>query len=138
MTSQYVREVDEFLKDWEQDPLSLRQWFVRYFQVLSALDGVELSFVGRPGVSYSLRPRSTREGARQLFAMVDVIDDDPSSRWISVCFYEDVITDPEERGEIIPGGLQGEDGYCFDLLENDPALAQYILVRLQEAAAAGR
>jgi len=138
MTTQFPEEIAAFIKEWEQDPLSLRQWFVRYFEALSALDGVDLSFVGRPGVSYSLRPRSTREGARQLFAMVDVIDDDPSSRWMSVCFYEDVITDPEQRGEVIPGGLQGEDGYCFDLLENDPETGKYILDRLVEAAAAGR
>ena len=44
-----------------------------------------------------------------LFAIIDVIDDDPQARWLSVCFYGDMITDPEGRGEVIPGGLAGAD-----------------------------
>jgi hypothetical protein len=37
--------------------------------------------------------------------MVDVIDDDPEVRWLSVCFYGEMITDPDEAGELIPEGL---------------------------------
>ncbi len=41
---------------------------------------------------------------------------------------------PDERGELIPGGLAGKDGYCFDLSENDQESALYLLDRLKEAA----
>ena len=97
---------------------------------------VRLQFVGRPGVSYSLRPRHRHQVGRDLFAMIDVIDDDPSARWLSVCFYEDMITDPEGRGECIPGGLAGADGYCFDMNEYDDDLVDYLIARLREAALA--
>jgi hypothetical protein len=71
--------------------------------------------------------------------MVDVIDDDPAERWLSVCFYGDMITDPEERGEVIPGGLAGSDGYCFDMYDDDEKLAHYLVERMKEGytAAAG-
>ena len=65
-----------------------------------------------------------------------MIDDDPAERWLSVCFYGDMISDPAERGEIIPGGLAGSDGYCFDMVEDDEGLAYYIVERLVEAGAA--
>ncbi|MBW2683786.1 MAG: hypothetical protein JRC69_09555, partial [Deltaproteobacteria bacterium] len=66
----------------------------------------------------------------------DVIDDDPAERWLSVCFYGDMIADPEQRGEVIPGGLAGSDGYCFDMFEDDKELADYLVDRLVEACAA--
>jgi hypothetical protein len=62
---------------------------------------------------------------------MDVIDEDP--RWLSVCFYGDMITDPEEKGDLVPEGLMGEDGYCFDVDENDPEHIDYICRRLDEA-----
>jgi hypothetical protein len=65
--------------------------------------------------------------------MIDVIDDEPENRWLSVCFYEDLITDPEELGDFIPEGLQGGDGYCFDVDEFEEETAQYLEDRLREA-----
>jgi hypothetical protein len=100
------------------------------------MERVTLTFVARPGVSYSMRPVHESQTERDKFAIVDVIDDDPNERWLSVCFYEDMITDPYERGELIPGGLAGKDGYCFDLYENDKELALYLLDRLKEAGVA--
>ncbi|MFZ5563507.1 MAG: hypothetical protein ACOZBW_05595, partial [Thermodesulfobacteriota bacterium] len=72
----------------------------------------------------------------ELFAVVDVIDDDPGNRWLSVCFYGETITDPDERGGLIPGGLLGEDGYCFDMDEADDALTTYLQKRMDEAYSA--
>ena len=60
------------------------------------MEGVSLTFVGRPGVSYSIRPVHRNQQNRDKFAIVDVIDDDPNERWLSVCFYEDMITDPNQ------------------------------------------
>jgi hypothetical protein len=129
-------EIKSFLGAWPGEEQSMRNRFALFFSELTAIDSVELSFVARPGVSYSMRPKHTQQKERNLFAMVDVIDDDPEARWLSVCFYGDMITDPEERGEVIPGGLSGEDGYCFDMFDDDEGLAHYLVDRLKEAALA--
>ena len=65
--------------------------------------------------------------------MVDVVDDDPADRWLSVCFYGDMITDPDEEGDLIPEGLLGQDGYCFDADDPDPDKAEYLAARIGEA-----
>ena len=65
--------------------------------------------------------------------MVDIIDDDPENRWLSICFYAETITDPKEEDDIIPGGLLGEDGYCFDLFEEDNEMITYLKERMNEA-----
>lgn len=91
-----------------------------------------VEFVARPGVSMSLR--LVKPGAeRPVAALVDVIDDDPEDRWLSVCFNADRITDPQTLGEPIPGGLQGGDGYCFDVGEDEGAEGAYLAERLAEA-----
>lgn len=127
--------VDAFLAGWQADGNSMRRAFSLLFAEVSAMPEVGLQFVGRPGVSYSLRPKHRNQAGRDLFAMIDVIDDDPAARWLSVCFYEDMITDPEGRGECIPGGLAGADGYCFDMNDYDEHLLGYLVARLREAAA---
>ena len=63
--------------------------------------------------------------------VVDVIEDDP--RWLSVCFYGEMITDPEEKGDFVPEGLLGEDAVCFDIEEREEGLVQYVQDRLDEA-----
>lgn len=128
--------IETFLEAWSSDDQPMRGWFERFYKQLETMDGVTCSFVARPGVSYSLRPKHVNQSVRELFAIVDVIDDDPEDRWLSVCFYGDMISDPEERGELIPGGLAGSDGYCFDVIENDNSLADYLTERLKEAAGA--
>jgi len=65
--------------------------------------------------------------------MVDVIDDDPTDRWISVCFYGAMITDPEEKGNFVPEGLLGEDAHCFDIEEPNEKDLAYVEARLDEA-----
>jgi len=126
--------IETFLADWVGEKQPMRDWFRLFYRELASRADVSLSFVGRPGVSYSLRPRHKNQNTRQLFAIVDVIDDDPEARWLSVCFYEDMITDPRQLGECIPGGLAGSDGYCFDFYDNEQELASYLLERLREAA----
>ncbi len=39
----------------------------------------------------------------------------------------------EGRGERIPNGILGEDGYCFDLFENDESLLLYLEKKIDEA-----
>ena len=129
-------EIESFIKSWPGEEQPMRHWFQVFYDKLRAMADVELQFTARPGVSYSMRPKHAGQQDRDLFAIVDVIDDDPADRWLSVCFYGDMITDPEERGELIPGGLAGSDGYCFDMFADDEALAQYLLARIAEAAVA--
>ena len=90
--------------------------------------------VARPGISYSLRATGTEQKERPLFVLVDVVDDDPAERWLSVCFYNDMISDPEELGDFVPEGLMGKDALCLNLDEENAAMQAYILERVKEAA----
>jgi len=70
------------------------------------------------------------ERVRPVFFLADVIIS-PSNPWfLSVCFYEDEITDPGELGNPIPQGLSGETGYCFDVDDYDPGLLTYLRDRM--------
>jgi hypothetical protein len=130
-----IADIETFLAEWPGADQPLRDVFRLYYQELSAMAGVTLSFTARPGVSYSLRPRRSHRDGREFFAVIDVIDDEPQARWLSVCFYQDMITDPEGRGQCIPGGLAGDDGYCFDISEATADLTDYLVARLREAGA---
>ncbi len=44
-----------------------------------------------------------------------------------------MIDDPEELGNLIPQGILGEDGYCFDLEELDDSFVDYLNGRIDEA-----
>jgi hypothetical protein len=128
-----VRIIDNFIDNWQEDALGLKPAFVSYFNDLREMTDADIEFNERPGISYSLRGMHKNGNDRPLFVMIDVIDDDPKERWLSVCFYGDTITDPDEEGDLIPEGLLGDDGYCFDLLEADQALVTYVRNRIQEA-----
>ncbi len=65
--------------------------------------------------------------------MVDVIDDQTEGRWLSACFYADLVSDEDEQGDLVPGGLSGADGYCFDLFACDEEAVSYVGQRIQEA-----
>ena len=125
------------LEAWATDPEGMKDIFLKLSEKLMNKQQTNLTFKARSGVSYSLRAASVSnsENKRPLFVMVDVIDDDPESRWLSVCFYEDMITDPEGEGDLVPEGLLGEDGYCFDIYESDQSLLSYIEERIDEAHA---
>lgn len=131
-----VLEIESFIAGWPGENQPMRDCFQRLFEEISSLSDVSFNFAARPGVSYSMRPCHAAQKDRDLFAIVDVIDDDPQDRWLSICFYEDMISDPGERGEVIPGGLAGSDGYCFDLYDYDEEYTAYIIERIKEAGAA--
>ena len=88
-------------------------------------------------MSYSIRAVHKNQQKRDFYIIFDVIDDDPEDRWLSICFYEDMITDPLEIGEQIPGGLGGDDGYCFDLNSGAADEIEYLQQRMDEACAKG-
>ena len=133
MAEHLLKEFDEFIDTWKDTGAEMKAVVVELKEFLASMEGVSLSFKGRPGVSYSIRPRHHNQKGRDLFAMVDVIDDNPEERWLSICFYGDMITDPDGAGDLVPGGLLGEDGYCFDLYESDEEEVAYLKNRLVEA-----
>ncbi len=126
-------EIESFIEQWN-DESGMRECFITLYDTVRDMQDVELSLVARPGVSYSMRPKHSKQKDRNLFGMIDVIDDNPDERWLSVCFYGDMIDDPDNLGEVIPGGLAGADGYCFDMYEADKNLTAYIGKRLLEAS----
>jgi len=128
-----MEELTTFIEQWQETESGTKKAFTQIMEHLRSMDGISLAFNARPGVSYSLRPKHDNQKERTLFAMADVIDDDPEARWLSICFYGDMITDPDERGDLIPGGLLGSDGYCFDLDEYDESTVEYLKARLSEA-----
>jgi len=124
-------ELNDFIEDWKETPEKNREMFLHFREYLAAKEGVTLEFISRPGVTYSLRAAHAAQKERELFVMVDVIEDDP--RWLSICFYGEMIKDPEEKGDFVPEGLLGEDAICFDIEERDEELIRYIEIRLDEA-----
>lgn len=129
--SETLQELQTFVDDWTDTDERNKDAFVRLKSHLNAKDSVMLEFIPRPGVTYSLRAVHQNQKQRSLFVMVDVIEDDP--RWLSVCFYGDMISDPEEQGDFVPEGLLGEDAICFDIDQYDDTFLQYVEARLDEA-----
>ncbi len=128
-----MKELEDFINNWSETESKTKKAFTEIYDHLMTLVDTTLQFNARPNVSYSLRPSHNSQKNRSLFAMVDVIDDDPEERWLSVCFYGEMITDPEEAGDLIPEGLLGEDGYCFDLYEYNKDEVEYLKHRLSQA-----
>lgn len=120
-----------FLENWTADPMRVKPAFLQLKSCLEACGEVRLSFKMRPGVSYSLR--GSMNGDEGLFVMVDVVDDDPEARWLSVCFYDAQVADPEDLGDWVPEGLNGKDARCFDIGEEDANLVAYVAERIKEA-----
>ncbi len=133
--TQTPQELETFLESWTADPNGAKEAFIRFRDFLLTTHDVRFEFKARPGVSYSLRAANPKQ-SRPLFVLVDVVDDEPEARWLSVCFYADMINDPDELGDFVPSGLMGEDACCLNLEEDDAAMRDYILARLGEAAAA--
>jgi hypothetical protein len=131
MDTKTEQALNTFIATWNDSSAKNRDTFIHFKDYLNEKEGVELDFISRPGITYSLRAVHNKQKEKDLFVMVDVIED--VSRWLSICFYGDMITDPEEKGDFVPGGLLGEDAVCFDLEEQDDALVRYIESRLDEA-----
>ncbi len=124
-------ELTAFIEDWQVTPEKNRAVFLHYKEYLEQKENITLEFIPRPGITYSLRVTRSAEKEQKLLAMIDVIEDTP--RWLSVCFYAEMISDPEEKGDAVPGGLLGEDAVCFDIEEWDEERVRYVETRLDEA-----
>lgn len=128
------RDLTEILEKWTRDEPNVKGAFVRLAGRFSKKEKAVLSFVSRPGISYSLRAGIRSEGeGMTLVTLIDIVDDDPDNKWLSVCFYEDCVTDPTGEGNMVPKGILGIDGYCFDLFENREDIISYLEQRIDEA-----
>jgi hypothetical protein len=125
------QRLELFIRDWADTPERNKKAFLRLREWLISKEEVHLDFLPRHGVTYSLRASHKNQKSRPLFVMVDVIEDEV--RWLSICFYGDLISDPEEKGDFVPEGLLGEDAVCFDLMEYDDSELDYIENRFDEA-----
>lgn len=131
MKKETEQELHTFIEEWKETPEKNREVFLHFREYLNNKEGVTLDFISRPGVTYSLRAIHADQKEKDLFVMVDVIED--VCRWLSVCFYNEMIEDSEEKGDFVPGGLLGEDAVCFDLEKRDDDLIRYVEARLDEA-----
>ena len=125
-----IDAINAFLDTWDDTPEQNKQGFIRLKNLLLEAQGVALTYHPRPGLTYSLRASHPQHN-RPLFVTIDVIEDQP--RWLSICFFGDMIQDPEEKGAFVPGGLMGEDALCFDLENCSEKSLQYVEDRLKEA-----
>ncbi len=128
---QHLQEIEEFISLWPDSSETCRNQFIRLKEHLRGFEDASMRFVARPGVTYSLRAAHAKQHDRPLFTMIDVIDDEP--RWLSICFYGEMVSDPEEQGDYVPGGLLGEDAICFDVETGDELHFAYVLGRIDEA-----
>jgi hypothetical protein len=126
-----IQELESFTENWTETPEQNKKAFMRLKDYLASKPGVNLEFIAREGLTYSLRAAHENQKNKPLFVMVDVIEDTP--RWLSVCFYNEMIADPDEHGDYVPDGLLGEDALCFDLEEFNEESIQYVQARMDEA-----
>ncbi len=129
-------QIDAWLTLWDHDPLGGKKAFQAYYAYLCSLPDMLLDFRDRPSISYSLRARHKKQQADELFVLVDVVDDEPEARWLSVCFYASMVTDPQGLGDFVPQGLLGGDALCLNLEDGDAEMEEYIFSRIREAVIA--
>ena len=129
------KDMCNLLDGWIRDSLYIKNAFIKFKDNLLKKDNITVNFISRPGITYSLRAtvKENPQIDKPLFVMVDIIDDDPENRWLSVCFYGEMITDPDDNGDFVPEGLLGEDACCFDLEEEADSTLKYIQQRIDEA-----
>ena len=122
--------VTAFLDSWTEDPAGNRVGFVQLRRALAAQPGVQLEWVARPGVTYSLRGTDPAR-SRPLRGLGVGTEHGP--RGLVGCFYPDLVQDPARAGAFVPGGLLGDDALCFDLETCTPELLAYVGERIVEA-----
>ncbi|MFH1136020.1 MAG: hypothetical protein V1816_08025 [Pseudomonadota bacterium] len=128
----------ELLSAWPAEQEELKRAFAELTKDLESRPGTTMSLVSRPGISYSCRASAARTGPggdRPVYCLVDVVLSPTDPWFLSVCFYEDEVDDPEELGNPIPQGLFRETGYCFDVEEYDAHFLSYLKERISEARA---
>lgn len=119
---------------WPPGQEDLWQAFAALTAEAESLPLARWTLMSREGVSYSYRAAiGDSSRPRPVFFLVDVVVSDRDPWFLSVCFYEDEVSDPREEGNAIPQGLFGETGYCFDVETYDSEVLIYLKERIHEA-----
>lgn len=121
--------------DWPEPVIDILKMAEELVTILGDGERTVLDLVDRPGISRSVRASiiPPKKDGRPVFSVLDIITPKDGDWYISFCFYEDEISDPDELGECVPFGLFGENGYCFNLEEFDLSLLDYLSNRIDEA-----
>ncbi|MBW1709162.1 MAG: hypothetical protein JRG97_07635 [Deltaproteobacteria bacterium] len=133
---EFKNQLDDIITAWPQDQSELRKAFISLAAEIEMKPGTTMDLVSRPEISHSIRAKAShaRVGReRPLYTMLDVITPRMGPWMLSLCFYEDEITDVQEYGQAVPQGLYGETGYCFDLDVFDQKPVDYLKERIAEA-----
>ena len=77
MTKATDGDLQTFIRDWQESPERNKEIFLRYKEQLEDDEHVQLDFIPRPGITYSLRATRNEQKTGKLFAMIDVIEDTP-------------------------------------------------------------
>lgn len=126
--------LEQFLEQWTDDETGMRTFFGQLQSYLVKQSNVSLDFKARPGISYSLRAKHAQQKKRDLYVLIDVIDDEPDERWLSICFYAESLSEElQEHGDVVPAGLMGEDACCFDISEYDEDFEAILFACLDSA-----
>ncbi len=130
---EYMLEgLQKFLAEWTADPNNVKPLFLALLEHTERLPEIRVRYKERPGISHSVRLVNSALPEGGFFALLDVINDDPANRWLSVCFYADMVNDYAQKGDHIPGGLGGADSICYSV--QDPAgFEDYLKNKITEA-----
>ena len=128
-----MKKLEKLINQWEDSKSQTKKTFIIIMDYIAKMKDITLEFKERPNISYSVRLKHKNQKNRSIFTIIDIIDDDPKERWLSICFYENMINDPKDLGDMIPEGLLGEDGYCFDFYEYNKENIEYIKERFDQA-----
>ncbi|OQY01346.1 MAG: hypothetical protein B6I26_04695 [Desulfobacteraceae bacterium 4572_130] len=128
-----MSELEKLIIKWKDSKAQTKKAFMIIMDYIIKMKDISFEFKARPKISYSLRLKHKNQKNRSFFAIIDIIDDEPNQRWLSICFYEDMINDPKDLGDMIPQGMMGEDGYCFDFYEYNEKNIEYIKKRFDQA-----
>jgi hypothetical protein len=121
---------------WPEDQPGLWSIFRELVAYAQDRTASRTSIVERPGVSFSFRAEPSRPvkgRARPVFFLMDAVVSEQDPWFLSVCFYDDEISDPRELGNPIPRGLYDETGFCFDVDDYNADLLKYLEDRISEA-----
>lgn len=129
-----MQDLDIFLHNWQEHSIEVKKLFLRLYGFAKTIPNVQIQYSERPGISHSLRVGLAGNSERPFFAVIDIIDDEPEARWISMCMYADLVIDPERKGDLIPKGLNHQDAVCFDIDEANENTSAYLLEILYNAA----
>jgi hypothetical protein len=130
-----MREIDEFIKSWviditDEDRAEVKNIFIALYQCFKD-SNLPMKWLARPGSCYSLCV--SEQNSTSAFARLDVVDDDPEERWLSLCIKKALADDPANYGEVVPKILDEQDALCFAIDESNENIKVYLQTLLKKA-----